>query len=323
MINETDVTQDTLPLLTPFLKLSRDEWATFRKDTQMTFNAGDVKFLNGQIETVSLSEIKDVYLPLSRLLNMQFNACKDLKKVSSQFLDRPQIKTPFMIGVTGSVSVGKSTTSRILKVLLEKWDNFPRVRIITTDSFLYSNKVLEEKGILDRKGFPESFDSEIFIKFLLGLRSGKQFFKIPVYSHQIYDILPHQFQTIEHPDIVILEGLNLLQISQNAHHSIDDIFVSDILDYSIYIDALSDDIKDWFLERFMFFRDNAKSNDHDFYYQFSKMSEQEAVSFATNIWKTINEVNLYEHILPFRNRAQLILVKEKTHQINEILLNMI
>lgn len=311
------------PAQAPFIKLSREEWKTFRKNTPMTISALDVSILHGQVETVSLTEIEEIFLPLMRLLYFHFKAKTSLHHVSDRFLGRPQKKIPFIIGITGSVSVGKSTTSRILKVLLEKWTNQPSVQILTTDSFLYRNTDLEKKGLMDKKGFPESFDKESFLKVLLDLKSGSLNLNIPIYSHQTYDILPDQYQTIDQPDIVIVEGLNIFQPSVIDDNSSASVTTLECMDFSIYVDAKTEDIKGWFLERFMYFRENAKSDTQNFYHQFSMMTDQEAMDFASNIWKTINEVNLNEHILPLKKRANLILSKGKDHQVREILLRMV
>lgn len=316
---EAKLMKDTQEL-SPFLNLSRDEWKKFRKETPMTIAEEDVKELQGQIETVSAVEIEEVYLPLSRLLNLYYNANQELNTVSNRFLEKPQTKVPFVIGITGSVSVGKSTTSRVLKALLEKWEHKPNVQIVTTDGFLFPNDILEKRGLMGRKGFPESFDKAALLKFLSDLKSGKENLRIPIYSHQIYDIIPYQNQTIENTDIVILEGVNILQVDNEDRNPSPRIFISDLMDFSIYVDANPEDVKDWFVERFMLFREKAKYNDKDFYNQFSKMLDQEAMAFANNIWTTINEVNLTDHIFPFRGRANLIIVKGRDHSVKEVML---
>ena len=301
----------SIPEREKFRHYSRSEWKMLRSDTLLTIAEEDINALHGQIETVSIAEIEDVYMPLTRILNLLYS-----EKQKQYNCPR---KIPFLIGVTGGVSVGKSTTSRAIKTLLERWESKPKVQIVTTDGFLFPNFILQEKGIMDRKGFPESFDKEAITHFLLDLRSGKNHLQIPIYSHQTYDILSDNYQTIESPDIVILEGVNILHIDTKNNFS-EQSLMSDQIDFSIYVDADTEDVKEWFVERFMLFREKAKNNKSDFYYKFSKMLDEEAIAFAGNIWKTINEVNLNDHILPFKSRANLVLVKGENHQVKEVLL---
>lgn len=295
----------------PFLQLSRQEWQRYRQDTPMTLTQEDLEKLHGQIERVSLNEIEEIYLPLSRLLNLYITGRQELHTFTSKFLGHPEPKVPFVIAISGSVSVGKSTTSRILQALLSRWPSHPIVDIVTTDGFLYSKRELEEKGLMERKGFPESYDQERLLQFLYDLKSGKETLKIPIYSHQKYDIEEGVFQTIEKPDIVILEGVNVLQVGSRLS-------ISDFSDFSIYVDAEEKVIKGWYLERFMLFRERANKDPNDFYHRFSQMGDQEALTIATRVWNQINALNLEENILPYRERAHLILEKRKDHSVTKI-----
>jgi type I pantothenate kinase len=304
----------------PFLEFTSENWSHFRKGIPLILTKKEINKLRGQIEKISLKEIEKIYLPVARLLNMYVSASKSLYEITEEFFEKTQSKVPYLIGIAGGVAVGKSTTSRVLQALLSRWPEHRRVDIVTTDGFLYPNKYLEANGLLERKGFPESYDLRKLITFLSDLKAGRSSLKIPVYSHEIYDILPDTFQMIDSPDIVILEGLNLLQANSKDPNKKNRQFVSDFLDFSIYVDAEEKIVKKWFLDRFTLFRRRAKTDSDSFYHQFSKWTLKKALAFAEGVWDGINARNLKENILPYKHRARLILVKSPNHKIEKIYL---
>lgn len=306
----------------PYLEFSRSAWSAFRQNTPLTLSEGELAALKGQNESVSMAEVEDIYLPLSRLLNLYVDASQGLYHVTTRFLGHPEPKVPYIIGVAGSVAVGKSTTSRLLQALLSQWPSRPRVEIITTDGYLYPTAVLEKKGILARKGFPESYNLREILRFLSDLKAGRRHLKVPIYSHHFYDTLD-EYQLIDQPDIVIVEGLNVLQVGTPPNTKQPQLFVSDFFDFSIYVDAPTAMIKTWYLARFALFRDRAKDDPKAFFHQFTKMSEPEALAFAEQVWQDTNQVNLTENILPFRERARLILDKSADHTVARVLLRKI
>lgn len=303
-----------------FHQFSRQKWQELNHETPMTIGEADISKLHGQIERVSLVEIEEIYLPLSRLLHLYIHAHKELLTTSNQFLGNTQTSVPFIIGITGSVSVGKSTTSRMIKLLLSKWPNRPKIEIVTSDGFLFTNAELEKRGIMNRKGFPESFDQQKLLYFLQELKSGKSKLEVPTYSHETYDILDDAYQLIDNPDVLILEGVNILQTPMGDDRAKSGLLISDFIDFSIYVEAKTEVIKSWYLDRFLYFVEKAKNNKKDFYHQFTLMPKQNAKKFAENIWTTINEVNLMDNILPSKARAHLILKKDRNHSISKILL---
>lgn len=305
----------------PYLVFDRSTWREYRQDTPLPLSEEDLDALHGSYESVSLQEVIEVYLPLSRLLSMYVLAAQELYRVTAHFLGHPEPKVPYIIGISGSVAVGKSTTSRVLQALLSRWISHPHVEIITTDGFLFPNFVLEKKNIMHRKGFPESYDLKNLISFLTQLKAGKPHLKVPIYSHQIYDIT-NEYQKINQPDIVILEGLNLLQVANNTILQ-SQVFVSDYFDFSIYVDANTKLIKKWYLERFMQFRAQAKDIPELYLHRFSKMPDQEALEKAEEFWTKINELNLNENILPYKERARLILSKGESHAVEKVYLRKI
>lgn len=307
----------------PYLEFDRDVWKQFRQETPMTLNEKDLEKLRGQLEPVSAAEVMEIYLPLSRLLNLYVAATQQLYNVTGKFLGHAAPKVPYIIGVAGSVAVGKSTTSRILRALLSRWEDHPRVELITTDGYLFDNATLEQRDIMHRKGFPESYDLRSFIEFLSDLKSGKRHLKVPLYSHHSYDILPDQYQTVDQPDIVIVEGLNVLQVGLLKAGVQPTVFVSDFFDFTIYVDAPIPTIKEWFMERFKLFRSRAFNDPNAFFYRFAQMSEQEGMNFALQVWTEINEANLVQNILPFKERAKLILVKQEDHAVEKVFLRKI
>lgn len=299
---------------------SRDDWARLRADTPMTLEPEELEQLSGLLEELSVEEVETIYLPLSRLLNLYVAAAQKLHAVSSTFLGRMDCKVPFIIGVAGSVAVGKSTTARVLKALLARWPDHPRVDLITTDGFLHPNRELESRGLTNRKGFPESFDTARLLKFLADVKSGKERIEAPVYSHFHYDIMPGQTTLIERPDILIVEGLNVLQPANIEHGEDSGPFVSDFIDFSIFIDADEDLIETWYLERFMRLRSTAFRDPASFFHRYITLTHDNAVARALELWRSINLKNLKENILPTRPRARLILRKAKDHSVSTVAL---
>lgn len=299
----------------PFLTFTRGEWARLRGETPMTLREEDVAELSGITEALSMREVEEVYLPLSRLLNLHIAAVQDLHRVTSRFLGTLAPKVPYVIAIAGSVSAGKSTTARVLRTLLSRWPDHPRVDLVTTDGFLFRNAVLHERELMDRKGFPESYDRPRLVRFLSELKSGLAPLEVPVYSHLHYDILPDTALTIDRPDIVILEGLNVLQ-SGTAHS----VFVSDFVDFSIYVDAPEEDLESWFMNRFRTLRETAFRDPASYFHALAEMSDSDAIALAQNAWQNINLVNLHENILPTKERARLILEKRGSHVVERVLL---
>ncbi len=304
----------------PYLIMHRDEWAEQRRDTPMTLSPEDVERLGGLSERLSTTEVEEIYLPLSRLLSLYVSASQELHMVTNRFLGQKQQKMPFIIGIAGSVACGKSTTARVLKALLARWPDHPMVGLISTDGFLLPNKVLKDRDIMDRKGFPESFDTKKLLSFLADVKAGKPSVTAPVYSHFAYDILEDQQVVIDRPDILIVEGLNVLQPARLPKNGSGIPFVSDFFDISIYIDAETDHIQDWYVQRFWRLRATAFRDPVSYFHKYSLLDEDEVVNTATGIWQNINHINLEENILPTRQRADLILKKAKDHSVEEVML---
>lgn len=303
--------------LSPYMQFLREDWRHYRGNTPLLLTEAELDSLRGFNESISMSEVEDIYLPLSRLLNLYVTQTQNLHAITNQFLHQNTHKVPYIIGVSGSVAVGKSTTSRILQVLLSRWPHHPKVALISTDGFLYPNAVLEAKGLMSQKGFPESYDRTALLQFLNALKSGESTVSMPVYSHATYDITD-EILTIEAPDILIIEGLNILQMPDMA--AAQRVYVSDFIDFNIFVSANTPIIKSWFLERFKSFRIDALDKPHLYFHQFGQMSETEALAFANQIWETINSPNLQKNILPYQYRAQLILEKGADHGINRVYL---
>lgn len=306
--------------ISPYRVFKRDEWATLRADTPLTLTEEEVAALRGLNDPVSLDDVVKIYLPLSRLLSLYVAATQELFNATRTFLGARDGKVPYIVGVAGSVAVGKSTTSRVLKALLARWPNTPKVDLVTTDGFLYPNAILEERGLMNRKGFPESFDVMALLKFLADIKSGKRGVTAPVYSHLVYDIVRGEQITVDRPDILIVEGLNVLQPRRLPANGRGVPFVSDFFDFKIYIDADEDLIRTWYVQRFMRLRETAFRNPKSYFHRYSTLSDGEAVETATKIWQTINHVNLVDNILPTRPRADLILTKDATHGIETVAL---
>jgi type I pantothenate kinase len=302
-----------------YLTFDRDAWSVLRAATPMTLREPDLERLRGINESIDLDEVAAIYLPLSRLLNLYVAATQDLHKVTATFLGTIAPKVPYVIGVAGSVAVGKSTFARILQALLSRWPDHPKVDLVTTDGFLHPNKVLEERGIMNRKGFPESYDTRRLLSFLRSLKSGVESVDAPVYSHIVYDIIEGEQVTVERPDILILEGLNVLQVAYGAGSPTE--FVSDYFDFSIYLDADETDIEQWYVDRFQALRETVFRDERSFFRHFANLDDEQAIEVARGIWEEINGRNLRENIAPTRDRASLILRKSGDHRINEISLH--
>jgi type I pantothenate kinase len=304
----------------PYRLFSREEWARLRADTPMTLVPRELEQLSGLIEELSMEEVETIYLPMSRLLNLYVAASQELHAVTSRFLGRKDRKVPFIIGVAGSVAVGKSTTARVLRALLARWPDHPRVDLVTTDGFLLPNAELEAQGLMDRKGFPESFDSTRLLNFLASVKSGAERVEAPVYSHFHYDIIEGQKFIVERPDILIVEGLNVLQPARLPRDGEAVPFVSDFFDFSIYMDADPQLLEHWYVQRFMRLRSTAFRDPAAYFHRYAQLTHEQAIERGTNIWRTINLKNLEENILPTRQRARLILTKRQDHQVETVAL---
>jgi type I pantothenate kinase len=292
-----------------YLDFERSEWSALRANTPLTLTEDDIEKIRGINVLLDMDMVEDTYLPLSRLLNLHVQGSHQLASVTDTFLGAPPTPIPFVIGVAGSVAVGKSTTSRVLQELLARWPQHPRVELVTTDGFLFPNRTLEERGLMDRKGFPESFDRRALLDFVARAKSGDNHLETPVYSHIAYDIVPEEVRVLMRPDILIVEGLNVLQAGDSGA------FVSDYFDFSIFVDADTAHIRKWYVERFLTLRDTSFTQSDAYFRRYAGLSDDEAVGVALDIWERINEVNLVENILPTRERASLILEKAEDHSV--------
>lgn len=301
-----------------YLHFDRGEWSRLRASTPLVLSERDLDELRGLNVRVSLDEVAEVYLPLSRLLNLYVTATQSLHRVADTFLGRPGAGVPYVIGLAGSVAVGKSTSARILRALLSRWPDHPRVDLVTTDGFLLPNRVLEERGLMQRKGFPESYDLRRLVRFVTEVKAGNPEVTAPVYSHLSYDVLPDEVQTIRRPDVLILEGLNVLQTGDGKPGRPPDTFVSDFFDFSIYVDAAEDDTERWYVDRFLTLRDTVFQDEDSYFNRYAGLSTEEARRVAGEIWDEINGPNLRENILPTRERARLILEKDGHHAVASV-----
>jgi type I pantothenate kinase len=299
-------------------KFSRDQWAQLRASMPLEISDEDLDALRGLNDPVSLEEVEAIYLPLCRLLNIHIAMTNGLARVKDSFLGRPSKRPTYVIAVTGSVAVGKSTFSRVLTEVLSRWADHPAVELVTTDGFLLPNAELEEHGLMERKGFPESYDLRKMMDFMIALRQGVKTLKVPVYSHDSYDIVPNEYLEIRRPEILILEGLNLLQLSLLGGPRSPKLSASDLLDFSIYVDAEEKLARRWYLERFMLLKNTAFRNPRSYFHRYAELTEEEAKKTALGLWERINLPNLLNNVLPTRERAQVVLRKGHNHRVQEI-----
>jgi type I pantothenate kinase len=314
---------DTGTEYSAYVVFGRDEWARLRASTPLTLSEADLASLRGVDEQVSLADVTEVYLPLSRLLNLHFRSARSLSGVKDEFLGRLVERRPYVIGIAGSVAVGKSTFARVLQALLARWPDHPSVALVTTDGFLYPNATLLERGLMKRKGFPESYDRRRMIAFLADIKAGKSEVVAPVYSHQAYDILPDQVQTVASPDILIFEGLNVLQTGGPESGQAPSIIVSDFFDFSLYIDADEAHIEEWYTRRFVRLQRTVFQNPASYFHHYKDLTEPQAREAARGIWRDINLVNLRENISPTRERANVVLRKRADHMVGDVWLRQI
>src|SRR5689334_21018572 len=299
--------------LSPYRVFSRSAWASLREDTPMTLTPEEISRLRSLNDQLDISEVEEIYLPLSRLLSFYVAATQRLFRAQQRFLAIEDGKMPYIIGVAGSVAVGKSTTARVLQALLARWPNVPTVDLVTTDGFLFPNSVLEREGLMERKGFPESYDLPALLRFLSDIKAGRRPARAPIYSHLVYDVIPNQWVEVDRPDILIVEGLNVLQTGRLPKDGKAIPFVSDFFDFSVYIDANESVLKHWYVDRYLTLRGTAFRDPKSYFHRYSQLTDAEATETATAIWTRINLVNLNENILPTRQRADLILRKNETH----------
>lgn len=304
--------------LSPYHRFSRAEWAALRADTPLTLTMEDLSRLKSLNDPISLEEVVAIYLPLSRLLALYVAATQGLYKATQRFLGAEGGKTPYIIGVAGSVSAGKSTLSRVMQALLSRWPNTPKVELITTDGFLLPNAVLESEGLMAKKGFPESYDGTALLRFLSDVKAGQRHVRAPVYSHLTYDVLPGESIVVDRPDILIVEGLNVLLPNRPPKDGRGLPFVSDFFDFSIYLHAAEEDLERWFIGRFMRLRETSFRDPQSYFSKYADLSEADAEAVACDIWTRINLANLHENLLPTRARASLILTKGSGHAIEEV-----
>jgi type I pantothenate kinase len=306
--------------LSPYRVFSRAEWAERRADTPMTLTPYEVSRLRSLHDRLDIREVEEIYLPLSRLLSMYVAATQRLFRAQQSFLGTEDSKMPYIIGIGGSVAVGKSTTARVLQALLARWPNVPKVDLVTTDGFLYPNAVLAREGLMERKGFPESYDLPALLRFLSDVKAGRRPTRAPVYSHLVYDVIPNHWVEIDRPDILIVEGLNVLQTGHPPKGGRMIPYVSDFFDFSVYLDADENVLRNWYVDRFLTLRGTAFSDPKSFFHRYATLSDEDAVETATSIWRRINLLNLHENILPTRQRADLILKKAESHLVEEVAL---
>ena len=315
-----DLAEDFAREVSPFRRFAKQEWADLRADTPMTLTSADLEEVRSLNDRIDLAEVEAVYLPMSRLLNLYVQASQKLFHASNQFLHITDLKVPYVIGIAGSVASGKSTTARILRRLLSRWPSHPKVDLVTTDGFLLPNAVLEREGLMQRKGFPESYDLPRILRFMSDIKSGERDVEAPLYSHLTYDVLKDKTQVVDQPDILIVEGINVLQTGRPPRDGRGIPNTSDFFDFSIFIDADEHDLRTWYIERFFSLRNGAFKDPKSYFHRYASLSDKEAEATATRIWNSINLVNLKENILPTRPRADLVLRKGSDHKVRSVFL---
>jgi len=315
------VTAGTRAQISPFTAFDRESWRALAAGTELPLSAADLRSLASLGDPIDLDEVTTVYLPLARLLHLHVTASRRLWAAQTEFLGQRTAKVPFVIAVAGSVAVGKSTTARLLRALLAAAPDTPRVDLVTTDGFLLPNAVLEERGILGRKGFPDSYDRRALLRFLSDVKSGRPEVSAPTYSHQSYDVVPGERQVVDSPDVLVLEGLNVLQAGGGRSDGrVPEVFLSDFFDFSVYVDAAEADIQQWYVDRFLALRRTAFQDSTAYFHRFADLTDAEAVRTARDIWTSVNEPNLRRNIAPSRSRARLVLQKSADHSVRRVLL---
>jgi type I pantothenate kinase len=309
---------ERVAILSPYHRFTRSEWAALRADTPLTLTLDDLSRLRSLNDPISLEEVVAIYLPLSRLLALYVAATQGLFKATQRFLDAEDGKMPYIIGVAGSVAVGKSTLSRVMRALLSRWPNTPKVELITTDGFLYPNAVLEAEGLMEKKGFPESYDGAALLHFLNDVKAGTRNVRAPVYSHLTYDVVPEESVIVDRPDILIVEGLNVLLPGRPPRDGRPSAFVSDFFDFSVYLHADEADLEQWYVERFLRLRQTSFRDPRSYFRKYAEIGDAEATAVARDIWTKINLRNLHENILPTRARANLVLTKSASHSVEMV-----